>query len=158
MGPAGSPTPQVMVAVSTGVSRGDQVLLCLSRVPRSAGADLATVTANALQFVPPSWFYLTGFSQAPPASQLPLEPQSPIKTLPMLSMWASLSHCPAGISGPGSALPARPRADGSRNLAALSLCTEPGVGTSPIIIPSWNQFFSGKLNFSYFLSFCMCYR
>lgn len=34
----------------------------------STGADLATVTANPLQFVPHSCFYLTGLSQAPPAS------------------------------------------------------------------------------------------
>lgn len=45
----------------------------------STGADLAIGTANPLQFVPHSWFYLTGLSQAPPAPQLPSAPPEPQK-------------------------------------------------------------------------------
>lgn len=46
----------------------------------STGGDLAAVTANPLQSVPRSWFYLTGHLQHPSSH---LQPQSPIKTPPM---------------------------------------------------------------------------
>lgn len=160
--------PRHWVLQVQGTSRGDRFLLeqvcACSRVPRSLQAaprrHLAIITANPLEFVPHSWFYLTGLSQAPPASLsgsslLPSptpETQKPLQRIPRGSSLASMS-------GLGWAFPAKPGA-----VAAATQQHGPGMPSTTCLLcqvkaplpsslfPSWGQSFFGNLYFCFFLS------